>query len=157
MQEPEPLTSAEELASLDIIDFGRLGGYFDSPFEAARACFNTIAPCCYIDIRVDCYFDVPEASGWSGWDHAGRHEAKGKDLYNFVNAHPHMSKIRFSDCPDFDVEIHGNLYKGDIGKVSTYGFVFGAMGAPFVGGGWLTVQGRRHVLIERTRDFNLFG
>jgi len=157
MQEPEPLTSAEELASLGIIDFGRLGGYFDSPFQAARACFNAISPCCYVDIKVDSYHDVPKAKGHIDWDHAGNHQMKGQALFNFVQAHPHMSDLMLSDCPDFSVKIHGNLFQGDIGEVSTFGFVFGAGRAPFRGGGWLTVQGKRHVLLERTKDFSLFS
>jgi len=157
MQDPKPLDSPEQLASLGIIDFGRLGSYFDNAFQAGRACFNAIAPCCYIDITVDSYYEVPEAEGWTGWDHAGNHEVKGRALHNFVQAHPNMNQLFFSDCPDFSVKIHGNLFRGDIGKVSSYGFVFGAGTAPNKGGGWITVQGKRHVLLERTEDFKLFS
>lgn len=147
-----PFQSEEDLLRLDIIDWDRLHGYWDSSAEAVRAISSwLIGTSIYVVIRCNLY-EAPERDDWPGWRHTGRHPEIGRLYWNWFHWRK-QGHLFFSDAPDFygklqlpDGRLHSFL--GDIGRVSPPTFIqaFKSLGAHEF---WISVlDPHTQVLIE---------
>jgi hypothetical protein len=120
------ISSANDLARLKIIDYGR-AAYCESRHHAKFATAKwLINHTIYYKIEDD-LTQYEERSDWKKWSHPGNHPLIGKLYWNWFHS-LHTGKLVFGDEPDFwgHYETDNGLQKfwGDIGKVSATTFLW---------------------------------
>lgn len=147
------ITTPFDILEADIIDFNRLNGIFANSSEALQSIFSWLDRLAVItSIYIPDYYNAPIREDWPGWEHCGNHTKYGQSYWNwFFLEHP-KATLTFSDSPDFYGTFEsGNLFWGDIGKVSasTFARIQKGMDKHDV---WITVNGTIHTIIESLTD-----
>lgn len=124
------ITDPMDIMRADIIDFGRLNGYFENSAEALNTIFSWFNRMAVIThIEIDDFLDAPKRNDWPGWEHVGNHSEWGEQLWNWFHWKNPAGEIMFSDSPDFrgfvdkDAGWSGPIFHGDLGLASPIAFV----------------------------------
>lgn len=167
---PRIFTSAEEIQQLDIIDFARTNGYWDTPGAALAAIADLLIDrAAYLVTDMNLY-DAPARDDWPGWEHgwneatAERHQTLGRLLWNYWHwIFPSLmpsEALQFSDAPDLSgllpTGADGGLIamQGDIGHVSASTFMLTVRGMRAGKDMWVSVpDAYQLVYIEPLIDY----
>lgn len=151
--ERQIFSRAGELASLGIIDFRRLHGYWRTREEAVTYLGGLLCGAAdYVLYDVPDFNSCPGRDDWPGWVHVGNHPAIGRKLWDWFHHHFPSYTLVLGDQPDFNAWApcpHGTHFiRGDIGQVSPQAFAF-ALNGMQPGDLWISVLngGRTHVVI----------
>lgn len=146
------IRTEQDMFDLNIVDWGRLNGYWRSPAAAAHTLASWFANTSHatllnIDIR-----HAPARNDFPRWEHVGGHVDIGRLYWNWFQ-YMHKGELIFSDSPDFYGTItfdegDEHHFFGDIGKVSPMALAL-TQKQMLAGDVWITIRSAtRQLLIE---------